>query len=133
MGFPDETEQDFDETYDLLERARWDSAFTFMYSPREGTKAAAWRDSIAGEQKKHRLQRCAGRQEIISAEINAALVGSVTEVLVEGLSKRNDSEVVGRTTGDKSVVFAGDAAMVGELVRVRVTSSHAHTLFGVAV
>lgn len=133
VGFPDETEQDFDETYDLLERARWDSAFTFMYSPREGTKAAAWRDSIAGEQKKHRLQRCAGRQEIISAEINAALVGSVTEVLVEGLSKRNDSEVVGRTTGDKSVVFAGDAAMVGELVRVRVTSSHAHTLFGVAV
>ena len=133
VGFPDETEQDFDETYDLLERARWDSAFTFMYSPREGTKAAAWRDSIAGEQKKHRLQRCAGRQEIISAEINAALVGSVTEVLVEGLSKRNDSEVVGRTTGDKSVVFPGDAAMVGELVRVRVTSSHAHTLFGVAV
>lgn len=131
VGFPDETEQDFEETYELLERARWDSAFTFMYSPREGTKAAQWRDSIADEQKKHRLQRCAGRQEAISAEINAALVGTETEVLVEGLSKRSDTEVVGRTTGDKSVIFPGDTSMVGELVRVRVTASHAHTLFGV--
>ena len=131
VGFPDETEQDFEETYELLERARWDSAFTFMYSPREGTKAAKWRDSIADEQKKHRLQRCAGRQEAISAEINAALVGTETEVLVEGLSKRSDTEVVGRTTGDKSVIFPGDTSMVGELVRVRVTASHAHTLFGV--
>ena len=89
VGFPDETEGDFEETYELLEAARWDSAFIFMYSPREGTKAAQWADSIPLEQKKHRLQRCLGRQEQISGEVNRALVGSTVEVLVESVSKRS--------------------------------------------
>jgi tRNA-2-methylthio-N6-dimethylallyladenosine synthase len=132
LGFPDETEEDFEATYDLLNQARWDSAFAFMYSPREGTKAATWRDSIPDEQKKHRLQRCLGRQEVISAEINQALIGSSVEVLVEGVSKRSELEMVGRTTGDKSVVFAGIPEMIGQLVQVRVTDAHAHTLFGAA-
>ena len=132
MGFPDETDEDFEATYELLNQARWDSAFAFMYSPREGTKAATWRDSIPDEQKKHRLQRCIGRQEVISAEINQALIGSNVEVLVEGVSKRSEAEMVGRTTGDKSVVFAGTPEMIGHLVQVRVTGAHAHTLFGSA-
>jgi tRNA-2-methylthio-N6-dimethylallyladenosine synthase len=133
VGFPDETEGDFEETYELLEAARWDSAFIFMYSPREGTKAAQWADSIPLEQKKHRLQRCLGRQEQISGEVNRALVGSTVEVLVESVSKRSTEEMVGRTTGDKSVIFRGGMEVLGRLVKVRVTGAHPHTLFGVAV
>lgn len=130
VGFPDETEEDFQETYDLLERARWDMAFIFMYSPREGTKAAQWIDSIPMEQKKHRLQRCLGRQEEISGEINAAAIGSVERVLVEAVSKRSEEEMVGRTMGDKSVVFPGTTDLIGRLVDVKIDDSHPHTLFG---
>ncbi len=130
VGFPDETDEDFEDTYRLLEASRWDSAFIFMYSPREGTKAAAWRDSIPVEQKKHRLQRCLGRQEQISGEINQALVGRRVRVLVESVSKRSGDEMMGRTTSDKPVIFAGPSALIGELVDVEVTDAYPHTLFG---
>jgi tRNA-2-methylthio-N6-dimethylallyladenosine synthase len=130
VGFPDETDADFEETYALIEQARWDSAFMFMYSPRAGTKAAEWLDSIPLELKKHRLQRCIGRQEQISGEINASYVGRTIEVLVESVSRRSDQELMGRTRGDKCVVFPGAASLVGSLVQVRITESHPHTLFG---
>lgn len=130
VGFPDETDEDFEQTYDLLEQSRWDSAYIFMYSPREGTKSAQWEDSIPMELKKHRVHRCIARQEIISAEINSTYVGQVHEVLVESLSKKRESEVMGRTVGDKCVIFPGDASMVGKRMMVTITESHAHTLFG---
>lgn len=129
-GFPDETDEDFEETYDLLERARWDSAFTFMYSPREGTKSAQWHDSVPLEAKRHRLQRLAGRQEQISGEVNAAMLGQTVEVLVESVSRRSESEMMGRTRGDKCVIFAGEKSLLGQLAQVRVTDTHPHTLFG---
>lgn len=130
VGFPDETDADYDETCSLVEAARWDSAFMFMYSPRAGTKAAEWLDSIPLELKKHRLQRCIGQQEQISGEINAAYVGRTVEVLVESTSRKSEQELMGRTRGDKCVVFPGSASLVGSLVKVRVTDSHPHTLFG---
>lgn len=133
VGFPDETDEDFEQTYELLEESRWDSAYIFMYSPREGTKSAQWIDSIPPEVKKHRVQRCIGRQEEISAEINKGYVGRTVEVLVESLSKKRDSEVMGRTIGDKCVIFSGDNSLVGQLVNVEIRESHAHTLFGHAV
>ncbi|MBX7245853.1 MAG: tRNA (N6-isopentenyl adenosine(37)-C2)-methylthiotransferase MiaB [Candidatus Sumerlaeaceae bacterium] len=130
VGFPDETDEDFHDTYDLVEKARWDSAFIFGYSPREGTKAATWLDSIPEELKKHRIQRCLGRQEQISGEINASCIGQQFEVLVESVSKRRESEVMGRTRGDKCVIFKGDSSLLGTLVRVEVTESYPHTLIG---
>lgn len=130
VGFPDETDEDFEETYDLLEKARWDSAFIFMYSPREGTKAAQWIDSVPLEVKKHRLMRCYGRQEQISGEINATYVGTVQRILVENVSKRSEEELVGRTMGDKSVVFPGPKELISRTVDVRIRESHPHTLFG---
>jgi len=130
VGFPDETDEDFEQTYELLEAARWDSAYIFMYSPREGTKSAQWLDSIPPEVKKHRVQRCIGRQEEISAEINQTYQGRTVEVLVESISKKREWEVMGRTVGDKCVIFPGGADLVGQLVNVEVTESHAHTLFG---
>lgn len=130
VGFPDETDEEFEETYDLLERARWDSAFIFMYSPREGTKAATWIDSVPEATKKLRLQRCLSRQEQISGEINRSMVGGDQELLVESVSKRNSTEFVGRTRGDKSVIFPGNSELIGQFVRVRITDAHPHTLFG---
>jgi tRNA-2-methylthio-N6-dimethylallyladenosine synthase len=131
VGFPDETESDFEETYDLLEKARWDSAFMFMYSPRPGTKAAEWPDSIPLEEKRRRLQLCIARQEQISLEINQRLVGTVQEVLVESVSKKSDRQLMGRTRTDKAVVFDGDRSLIGEEVPVRITEAFSHTLRGV--
>jgi len=131
VGFPDETESDFEETYDLLEKARWDSAFMFMYSPRPGTKAAEWPDSIPLEEKRRRLQLCIARQEQISLEINQRLVGTVQEVLVESVSKKSDRQLMGRTRTDKAVVFDGDRSLIGEEVSVRITEAFSHTLRGV--
>lgn len=133
VGFPGETDEDFQETYDLLEESRWDSAYIFMYSPREGTKSAQWEDSIPDEVKRHRVQKCIGRQEIISAEINKAYVGSTVQVLVESVSKKREHELIGRTVGDKCVIFPGDSSMVGRLMDIRINESHAHTLFGTAI
>jgi tRNA-2-methylthio-N6-dimethylallyladenosine synthase len=132
-GFPGETDEDFEETYDLLERCRWDMAFIFGYSPREGTKSAQWIDSIPEETKKHRVHRLIGRQEQISGELNELYTGTIQEVLVEGMSKRRDSEVMGRTQGDKCVIFKGSSDLVGQLVNVNIVGSHAHTLFGAMV
>jgi len=130
VGFPDETQEDFEETYQLLEKARWDSAYVFGYSPREGTKAAQWIDSIPEEEKKHRVHRCIGRQEQISAEINAGFAGTTQQVLVESVSKRRAHEMMGRTSGDKCVIFPGGEELIGQLVDVRIRETHAHTLFG---
>ncbi len=133
VGFPDETEQDFEETYDLMERARWDSAFMFMYSPRPGTKAAEWIDSVPLEEKKRRLQRCITLQERISTEINAQLLGTVQSVLVESVSKKSEAQLMGRTRSDKAVVFTGPTSLIGQEVNVRITETFAHTLRGVLV
>jgi len=129
VGFPDETDEDFDQTYQLLEEARWDSAYIFMYSAREGTKSAQWQDSIPAELKKHRVQRLIGRQEVISAEINETYIGQRHEVLVESVSKKREHELMGRTMGDKPVIFAGDQSLIGSSLMVEITGSHAHTLF----
>lgn len=130
VGFPDETDEDFEQTYELLEEARWDNAYIFMYSAREGTKSAQWEDSIPAEVKKHRVQRCIGRQEVISGEINAAYIGQRHDVLVESVSKKRETEVMGRTVGDKCVIFPGENSLVGETVAVDIIGSHPHTLFG---
>lgn len=130
VGFPDETDEDFEQTYELLEEARWDSAYIFMYSPREGTRSAQWQDSIPPEIKKHRVQRSIGRQEVISGEINRTYIGQRHEVLVESVSKKRSSEVMGRTIGDKCVIFPGDSSLIGKLVCVDIVESHPHTLFG---
>lgn len=130
VGFPDETDEDFEQTYQLLEESRWDSAYIFMYSPREGTKSAQWEDSIPMEVKKHRVNRCIARQEIISAEINKTYEGQTARVLVESISKKRNTELMGRTMGDKCVIFAGDPSLIGQELDVSITDSHAHSLFG---
>jgi tRNA-2-methylthio-N6-dimethylallyladenosine synthase len=130
VGFCDETEEDFAETYDLIREARFDRAFIFMYSPRAGTKSAQWHDSVPLEDKKRRLARALALQENISGEIHRSLVGTTQRVLVEGYSRKSQSEVIGRTMADRCIIFPGDESLFGQTLDVVVTEGYPHTLFG---
>jgi tRNA-2-methylthio-N6-dimethylallyladenosine synthase len=127
VGFPEETEEEFAATEALMERVRYDSAFLFRYSAREGTRAFKWGDSVPEEEKARRLGRLVEVQERISREINATLVGSDLEVLVEGPARRGEGWMAGKTPQMKTVVMPGPVG-VGEVVRARVVSATSHTL-----
>ncbi|HJQ82896.1 MAG TPA: tRNA (N6-isopentenyl adenosine(37)-C2)-methylthiotransferase MiaB [Candidatus Binatia bacterium] len=129
VGFPGESADDFAATEALVERVRYDSAFLFKYSPREGTRAWKWGDTVADDEKARRLERLVALQEGISAEINRRLIGTEVEVLVEGPARRNEGWMAGKTPDMKTVVFPGPATP-GELRRVRVASTTSHTLSG---
>ena len=133
VGFPGETEADFEATLDLMRTVRYDSAFMFKYSRREHTKAAKWEETVAEEEKSRRLQAVIALQERTAAAINAATVGQTVEVLVEGPARRRTGWLAGKTPQFKTTVFPDCGAQPGELVQVRVAESTAHTLIGTAV
>ncbi len=120
LGFPGETEQEFQGTLDLVERVRFDAIYVFLYSPRPGTAAAAMPDQITGEVKKQRFTRLTEAQNEISLEINRVLVGQDWEVLVEGKSKTNPERWSGRTRTGKIVVFKGEGDLTGKIVEVAI-------------
>ncbi|MBN1476811.1 MiaB/RimO family radical SAM methylthiotransferase, partial [Candidatus Sumerlaeota bacterium] len=131
VGFPGETEEEFQQTLSMTERVRWDSAYTFMYSPRAGTHAAdTMVDDVSEEEKKRRLRILIDLQEGISAEINAALVGREEEVLFETVSRRSSDDLMGRTRTDKCVIVPAPCELIGQVCRVRISGGAAHTLFG---
>jgi tRNA-2-methylthio-N6-dimethylallyladenosine synthase len=130
VGFPGETEADFRETLDVVEEVGFDSAFTFVYSPRAGTEAAAMRDQIADEVKRDRIERLIDVVQHAAATRNAERVGGVEEVLVEGASRTDPSLRRGRTRRNTTVNFTG-AASAGELVDVRIDAATSTTLRGV--
>ena len=129
VGFPGETEEDFEETFRAVERIRYDSAYVFIYSPRPGTAAAQLEDSVPREEKTRRLQAVGARQRAISLEINTGLVGREVDALVEGRSAKKAGEYAGRLSESKIVNFGGGAA-VGEFVRVKISSASSWTLRG---
>ncbi len=129
VGFPGETEDDFQETLEVVEHVRYDSAYTFIYSPRRGTEAAELPDQIADELKHERLERLVDVVQRIASERNAERVGTVEEVLVEGSSRTDATLLRGRTRGNVTVVFTGDAAP-GELVDVEIAAATSTTLRG---
>lgn len=130
VGFPGETEEDFLATLDLVERVRFDSAFTFIYSPRTGTPAAAMKDQIAYPEKKERLQRLMAVQNKISLELNKEMKGKVVEVLVEGSSKTTQKMLTGRTETNKTVLFPGPDYLTGRFVKVEITHPQTWVLKG---
>jgi tRNA-2-methylthio-N6-dimethylallyladenosine synthase len=135
VGFPGETGADYEQTLGLVREVRFDSAFTFLYNVREGTRAAEWEDDVPLTVKKERLARLIEIQERISLEKNQALAGKTLEILVEGPARRAEQkggcgQCVGRTTGDKCVVYDGLPSDTGRLVRTRIVEGAAHTLFG---
>jgi tRNA-2-methylthio-N6-dimethylallyladenosine synthase len=128
VGFPGETEEDFAETLAVVQRVRYDSAFTFIYSPRAGTEAAAM-EQVAEDVKHERLERLVEIVQRIAAERNAERIGRVEEVLVEGASRTDPTLLRGRTRRNTTVNFAG-AAAPGELVDVRIDGATSTTLRG---
>jgi tRNA-2-methylthio-N6-dimethylallyladenosine synthase len=132
VGFPGETESDFRETLEVVEEVGFDSAFTFVYSPRHGTEAAAMPDQIDDGTKRERIERLVELVQQVAAERNAARVGRVEEVLVEGPSRTDPSLMRGRTRRNTTVNFAGGAEP-GELVDVRIERATSTTLGGTSV
>ncbi len=130
VGFPGETEEDFRQTLDLVDEARFDQAFTFIYSPRPGTRAAKLKEEIPSVVKRERLRRLAGRQNEISLEINRTLVGRTFELLVEGRSKNNPDMQSGRTCTSKLVHFAAAEDLTGKLIEVEITGAYTWYLIG---
>lgn len=131
VGFPGESEEDFQKTLDIVREVRYDSAFTFAYSKRQGTPAAGWPDQVVEEAKLERLQRLIDLQNSISFERNQEEVGRVFEVMAEGPSQREASIWVGRTRTNKMVHFPWSSSLEsGSLVRVRISEGQTHTLYG---
>ncbi len=120
VGFPGEEEKDFQDTLDLVERVHFDGAFTFCYSPLQGTKAAEYRERVPGKIGGERLRRLIEVQQKIILERNKSLVGKKFEILVEGLSKKNPYELEGRTRGNKIVVFKGKEDLIGRFILAKV-------------
>jgi tRNA-2-methylthio-N6-dimethylallyladenosine synthase len=129
VGFPGETEDDFRETLEVVEEVGYDSAFTFVYSPRAGTEAAAMSDQVPHEVKIERMERLVEATQRTARMRNEARVGRVEEVLVEGVSRTDPSLLRGRTRRNTTVNFTGDAN-AGELVDVLVESATSTTLRG---
>ena len=133
VGFPGETEEDFAEMLNFLREMRYDSAYTFLYSKRSGTPAAAMIDQVPDAVKHVRLHRLMQEQNTISREINEALMGAELEVMVEGASKNDAAVWSGRTRTNKIVLFPHGAERAGDFVQVRVTQPQAWVLKGEVV
>jgi tRNA-2-methylthio-N6-dimethylallyladenosine synthase len=129
VGFPGETEDDFSETLEVVEQVGYDSAFTFVYSPRAGTEAAALPDQVPHELKIERMERLVALTQRSARQRNEARVGLVEEVLVEGPSRTDPSVMRGRTRRNTTVNFTGDA-QAGELVDVAIEAATSTTLRG---
>jgi tRNA-2-methylthio-N6-dimethylallyladenosine synthase len=134
VGFPGETEADFEETLDLMEKVRFSDAFTYKYNPRAGTKAYSVDASpVPEETKSARLETLIELQRSISHQEKQTRLGSTVQVLVEDISKKSDNEVLGRSEGNDMVVFPGNADMIGRFYRVRLQSLFGNTFKGEVV
>lgn len=129
VGFPYETEEDFLYTMDIVEKVRFSTAFTFIYSVRKGTKAAEM-PQIPYEIKQNRIKRLIARQNEITEEISKDYVGNVYEILVEGMQEKKNGYVVGRTESGRLVSAKGDESMIGEFKNVKITAVKNAQLLG---
>ncbi|HCL4547201.1 tRNA (N6-isopentenyl adenosine(37)-C2)-methylthiotransferase MiaB [Clostridium botulinum] len=130
VGFPGETEKDFEETLSLVKEVEYDSAFTFLYSIRKGTPAAKFEDQVLEDVKHKRFNRLVEVLNEISAKKNKAYEGKIEEVLVEGTSKNDENKLMGRTRTGKLVNFIGDKDSIGELVNVKIIKANSFSLTG---
>ena len=130
VGFPGETEEDFEETLSLMAEVQYDSAFTFLYSPRPGTPAAEYDDQIPEEIKHERFNRMREVLDAGMADNNAVYEGRIEKVLVEGPSRKNKKTLTGRTESMKIVNFVGTPEMVGRIVKVKITEAKTYSLEG---
>jgi tRNA-2-methylthio-N6-dimethylallyladenosine synthase len=130
VGYPGETEADFEKTLQLIRDVHFDQSYSFIYSRRPGTPAADLEDNVSGETKLERLNRLQLLIEGHSQAINHAMAGSEQMVLVEGTSKKDTLELTGRTENNRIVNFEGPLDMIGRMVKVKITEAFAHSLRG---
>jgi len=129
VGFPGESEEDFGQTLSLMEEVRYADLFSFVYSPRPGTKAADLPEELSRERKLERLERLQELQRRITREINESYLGTLQAVMVEGEGKR-PGQVSGRADSGRIVNFSGDPALIGSFVTVRVVAAYQNSLLG---
>ena len=130
VGFPGETEADFEKTMSLIEELNFDTSFSFVYSPRPGTPAVELADDTPQEVKLKRLMRLQKQIEAQALAISQTMVGSVQRVLVEGVSKKDPRELAGRTDNNRVVNFVGNPRLIHHFVEVAITSALPHSLRG---
>ena len=130
VGFPGETAEDFEKTMKLIDDIGFDASFSFVYSSRPGTPAAELTDDTPQELKLERLMRLQKRIDDLAQDVSQSMVGSIQRVLVEGRSKKDDTELAGRTDNNRIVNFVGNPRLVHSFVDVRITSSLPHSLRG---
>ena len=133
VGFPGETDEDFEKTMKLIEDIGYDVSFSFIFSPRPGTPAAEIKDETPHEVKLARLQRLQKRLEEQQFEISKQMVGKVHKILVDGYSKKHPELMTGRTENNKLVVFAGNPRMMKQIIEVTITEAKMHSLIGEVV
>ena len=133
VGFPGETEEDFQATIDTVERLKFDNAFVFRYSKRRNTPAAEMEGQLDEAVKEERNQRLLAVVDQLAIASNAAIVGTRQRVLCEGPSKNNAARLTGRTSQNKIVIFDGDPArLTGQILDIQIEESTGFTLFGTA-
>lgn len=130
VGFPGETEEDFEATLDMMAAVRYDMVFSFIYSPRSGTPAAAMENQIPREVSSARMERLLALGDSISKERNERFVGRTISVLVEDVSKNSDTMLTGRGAPVRPIHFAGDKSLIGQLVNVKITGNETFCLNG---
>ena len=130
VGFPGESEEDFEKTMKLIDEVGFDASFSFIYSPRPGTPAADMADDTPPELKVQRLMRLQARIEALAFAVSQAMVGTVQRVLVEGHARKDAAELAGRTANNRVVNFAGGARLIGGYADVRITAALPHSLRG---
>lgn len=130
VGFPNESDEEFEDTLTLVDEAKFEAAFTFIYSPRKGTPAAKLEDHIGKETKSTRFQALVKRLEKHIEAHSDAMVGQVFDVLVDGVSKNDPNMYSGYTEENKLVHFRGDESLVGKIVKVKIHESHTYSMIG---
>lgn len=133
VGYPNETEEQFQDTLSLYNYCKYDSAFTFIYSPREGTPAAKMIDNVSMEDKQRRLTELNKLVDKYMIETNEAQIGKTLQVLIEGVSKKDNSYVSGYSQNNKLVIVKGDESMVGKIYDVKITNARRTSLDGEVV
>ncbi len=130
VGFPGETEADFEKTMQLIEDVGYDTSFSFVFSPRPGTPAANIKDDTPQEVKLKRLQRLQKRIDEMAEQVSKNMEGTIQKVLVEGVSKKGAGELMGRTENFKVVNFIGNERLINQIVDIKITKGLTRTLYG---
>lgn len=133
VGFPNETEEEFLDTLDVVSKVKFDQIYMFIYSPREGTVAAKMEDHVTYEEKVNRLERLKKLYEDILPSLNKEMIGKTYKVLVEGKSKNNDLLYTGRSSQNKVVIFEANDSLIGKVVNIKIDSEHLWYLKGTIV